>query len=119
MEIRTKFEIGDEVSAIDYLPSSTFIKCEACKGKGYITLNRKRYPCPAKCETGKTRIPTKKEWKHIWTDRQIAIIQISRSKKIKYYFEGFPYFKFFPEADIFHTREAAENECKRRNLEEI
>jgi hypothetical protein len=121
MEIKTKFEIGQEVFAIYNTEKRVAEICPTCNGTRKVTINDKLFACPNNCSYGYVYVYTPKHWL-IETNSQVGNVRadiFGDREKIEYMLisTGVGSGRLWNESDLFPTREEAEAECARRNQE--
>jgi len=130
MELKTKFNIGDNVIGISLYSKEVFVSCPTCDGMGEITIKDKKFECPD-CygQCGNTEYK-QKEWntadeEGIMSGYNNVIkidIDITKEETRIRYLLGRKYSKSYcgtlwDENDLFENVEDAELECSRRNEE--
>lgn len=56
MNIKTKFDLGQEVWTISYYQKPIYVKCNTCHGKSTITIEGEEFRCPKYCSDGQRAI---------------------------------------------------------------
>lgn len=127
MEIKTKLSIGDKIFVIWRNTNTVHKTCPVCNGNKEVLLNDKRYECPECYGAGYGVVFEPECWRVADGDnipvlnskvRKINVEVIKKQLKITYYPWG-ESGNYFHEKDCFATLKDAENECDKRNIEDI
>lgn len=131
MEIKTKFNFGDRVYPIYHGKEDYREECPICKGKGTVFLVEKHYDCPGegcygngyvnKCRDSKWF--TSKELSDSFVIQKIGIELHNPNNKKHSHNRSWTYVmaansgNMLDENNCFISKEEAEKECIKRNLE--
>lgn len=126
MQIKTKYNLDDLVYPIELQYEKVFTPCKICDARGHIYLsNGEKIVCP-KCygDKGKTEWLSKKwqvQYEFISQIGNIKIDLYSNKSETHYMIAstGVGSGRLWKEELLFLTKEEAETECKKRNLETI
>jgi len=127
MNIKTKLSIGDNIFIIWRNTNTVYEACSVCNGSTKVVINNKNYECPECYGNGNKTIYEPQCWRLANSDnlpvptskvRKINIEIIKKKIDITYYPWG-ESGNYFYEKDCFATLKEAENECIKRNKEDI
>ena len=118
-QIDNKFNIGDKAWTTIRIPYTKNYKCPACNGTGKLQLNDYEIPCKQCCGKGSLESVVA----YILTPVEVTIYRIIASiwkdhTTVKYKFLH-QSIKNRTEQSLFHTKEEAEDYCKKCNMKEI
>lgn len=115
MELKNKFDIGEEVFTI--IQESLKVECPICKSSGIIMYNDYKIICP-ECKGKKEIFTNHRVWKVL--DKKVTVRRIKasvglESQTIKYLLSGSCDVNSRSENHLFKTKDDAESLCKEYN----
>ena len=125
MEVKTKFNLKDEVYPITHGMKEVITECSICHGKGEIEVGGNTYRCPECYGTGEHRECKDAEW-YVATNLigKIGKVDIELYSNKKYGESKTSYMlsstgigsgTLWNENDLFLTFDEAQQECDKRN----
>ena len=124
MIIETKFDLGQKVYKVLFIPTTLQIKCQTCDGKGQIFLHGEDFRCPKYCDNGFRKETAPPKWE-VGGPFKIGKVGVQffekpdehNTNEITYMFyqTGVGSGTLHQEKDIFPSIDTAAREAERRN----